>query len=364
MPQLLMLFSVGGLVALQPSGVAAFGASSCSETITCDAVFSTGTDASAMGFKTNASGDYSSAMGYYTTASGSASTAMGSSSTASGSYSTAMGASNNASGDFSTAMGFGASAAGYASIAMGYNTTAFGYFSTAMGQYSTASGDHSTAMGNGIEAMHNAALVNSGTISGKSLTFFADERLVAGVQAVDTAAMLRNVQSLKVVSHTPSANYCRHQNRTPADCAGDRTVGLLAQHVGTVVQGAVASASSLKLRDGNGTRHRQGAGQHPEPGHGQQPQQHQQHPHNLVLEHVESLQSLDVHVLVAQLVGAAQAQSNQIEAQSKQIEAQSKQIEAQSKQIEAQRLQAEAQSKQIAALNVKVAAIIPGNGST
>lgn len=239
--------------------------------------------------------------------------------------------------------------------------------------YSTiASGDYSTAMGYLIEAKADEALVNSGTISGKSLTFFADERLVAGVQAVDTAAMLRNVQSLKVVSHTPSANYCRHLNRTPADCAGDRTIGLLAQHVGTVVQGAVASVSSLKLTDGNGTRHRRGMEQHPEPGHGQQPQQQhsQGHPHNLVLEHVESLQSLDVHVLVAQLVGAAQAQSNQIEAQSKQIEAQrlqveaqSKQIEVQSKQIEAQRLQAEAQSKQIAALNVKVDAIAPGNGS-
>ena len=328
-----------------------------------------GYQSTAMGCATTASGQASTANGHFTRASGSESTAMGAYTTASGLESTAMGRNTNALDDCSTAMGVSTEASGVASTAMGLSTTASDCASTAMGCQTTASGAKSTAMGLSIEAKAEEALVNSGTINGKSLTFFADERLVAGVQAVDTAAMLRNVRSLKVVSHTPSVNYCRHQNRAAEYCAGDRTVGLLAQHVGAVVQGAVASVSSLKLTDGNHTHH--------EPEHGRQAEVSTAKPSAsptrslapppaaTVLEHVESVQSLDVHVLVAQLVGAVQAQSTQMEAQTKQIEAQSKQNEAQSKQIEVQSKQIEAQSKQIEALNVKMATItnpdwIPG----
>ena len=49
-----------------------------------------------------------------------------------------------------------------------------------------------------------------------------------------------------------------------------------------------------------------------------------------VLERDQGVQSLDVHVLIAQLVGAVQAQSKQIAEQSKQNEVQSKQITVQS----------------------------------
>ena len=52
-----------------------------------------------------------------------------------------------------------------------------------------------------------------------------------------------------------------------------------------------------------------------------------------ILEHVQGVKSLDVHVLMAQLVGAVQAQSKQIKDPSEQNEAQ---IKEQSKQIQDQ----------------------------
>jgi hypothetical protein len=198
---------------------------------------------------------------------------------------------------------------------MGGFTKATAQASTAMGYGTTASGKHSTAMGHAIEASADDALVNSGTIHGNGISFFADERLVSDIDAADPTSLLRNIQSLKVMSHIPSANYCRHQNRSTADCAGDRTVGLLAQHVVTVVPKAVSSVSSLKLTDGTG---------------------HRTHTDRNVLEHVVSLQSLDVHVLLAQLVGAVQALSEQINTQSQQIQVLSEQNRVQSEQIQMQ----------------------------
>jgi len=108
---------------------------------------------SAMGFRSEASGDSSTAMGHDTRASGSYSTAMGDGTIASGSRATAMGGFiTKASGDYSTAMGFNTSASGYDSTSMGDSTIASGSSSTAMGSNTTASGDKSTAMGIGTTA--------------------------------------------------------------------------------------------------------------------------------------------------------------------------------------------------------------------
>ena len=52
------------------------------------------------------------------------------------------------------------------------------------------------------------------------------------------------------------------------------------------------------------------------------------------LEHIQGVQSLDVHVLIAQLVGAVQAQAAQIASQSNQIKKQSRQVEQQAVYIE------------------------------
>ena len=59
------------------------------------------------------------------------------------------------------------------------------------------------------------------------------------------------------------------------------------------------------------------------------------------------LQSIDVHVLIAQLVGAVQAQSEQMAEKSKQIQEQSRHAMQQDKQIEDQSRHAKEQDKQI-----------------
>ena len=128
--------------------------------------------------------------------------------------------------------------------------------------------------------------------------------------------MLLNVQSLQVVTHVPSANVCRHHNRTVAECTGPagRTIGLLAQQVATVVPEAVTSVSSLTLTTGSQQAH--GAGPVAAGGGGRSDSVTGS---DEVVEHVEAVQSLDVHVLVAQLIGAVQSLSKQNQEQAAQI---------------------------------------------
>ena len=226
---------------------AAFGASGCQQSVTCDAVIRTGKDATAIGFQSSATGLVSTAMGFHTSASGDGSTAMGLGTNASGDSATAVGYQTNASGLHATSMGLGTVASGDSSTSMGSATVASGDISTAMGYQTNASGLLSTAMGYGIEASEDEALVNSGTIHGKSLGFVADQRLAADVRPAHPPAMLAAVTSLKVVTHAPSANYCAHQNRTALDCAQSRSTKLLAQQVAAVLPGAVSAPSSLTL---------------------------------------------------------------------------------------------------------------------
>ena len=75
-----------------------------------------------------------------------------------------------------------------------------------------------------------------------------------------------------------------------------------------------------------------------------------------VLERVQGLQSLDVHVLIAQLVGAVQAQSQQIAEQPKQIEAQSRHAVQQDKPIEVHSKQNEEQSRHVMQQNERIEA--------
>ena len=103
-------------------------------------------------------------------------------------------------------------------------------------------------------------------------TFFfnGDPRLVEGVQDVEPSS--KHGEAARVVSHAPSRNYCRHQGRAAADCARDRSVGLLADKA---PPDAVREGTSLTLGD---------------PTRG-----------GRVLEHVVGVQSLDVRALLAQL---------------------------------------------------------------
>jgi hypothetical protein len=245
------------------------------------------------------------------TVSGDGSTAIGQNTTATGHVAVAMGQDTIATGLFAFAVGYGSFARGSASVALGQYTQAQGLQSFAMGYKTVAKRGYSTALGYQITTDEQEALVNSGAIHGKSMVVAADERLVTDVKRVQPFTMLQNVQSLKVTSHIPSANYCRHQNLTAKDCAASRTIGLLAQDVAKVVPEAVVSVSSLKLTTPQKLHNRK---------EGPKDQGDE------VLEHVDALQSLDLHVMVAQLVGAVQAQASQMEEYKRQIDVQAAQI--------------------------------------
>ena len=206
-------------------------------------------------------------------------------------------------------------------------------------------------MGYRTQASEDEALVNSGSIHGKNLGFVADQRLTADARPADPTALLGTVNELKVFTHAPSANYCAHRNWSRADCAGARTTGLLAQQVATVLPAAVSTPSTLTLTklvsrkprtSANATARVRGGGS-PAAQRGGAGDSRAE-----VTERIQGVQSLDVHVLIAQLVGAVQAQSQQIAEQSKQNEEQSQQIAEQSRHAMQQDKQIEEQSTQIA----------------
>ena len=246
-----------------------------------------------------------------------------------------------ASGAAATAMGGNTAASGPKSVAMGYGTNASGYGSVAMGDSTTASGEFSLAMGRLIEASADNSLVNSGEIHGKYLAFVADQRLVTDIQPVNSATLLEAVTSLKVVTHTPSPSLCAHQNLTAAECAGSRTVGLLAQQVAPVLPGAVRSVSSLTLATPEAPPRRRDALY--------RSREEEAKPAREVLEHVKDVQALDVHTLLAHLIGAVQAQSDQIENLKQENKKQSEQIGKQSEENKKQSGENKEQSGQIAA---------------
>ena len=202
-------------------------------------------------------------------------------------------------GKDNTAIGYKTAATGpQGDTAMGFHTSASGGFSTAMGYACEAKQLYATAMGASVEATESESLVVSGNVHAKNVHASADRRLVANVQPLDPSSLLQNIMQLKAVSHRPSPNYCRHLNRTEAQClATPRAVGLLADDVKRVVPEAVASGSSLHLRHdmGNG-----GA---------------------MVgdtIEYVDGVQGINLHAMIAQLVGGMQAQQGQIAALEKQ----------------------------------------------
>ncbi|MBE0641890.1 MAG: tail fiber domain-containing protein, partial [Bacteroidales bacterium] len=94
-----------------------------------------GSNSTALGLNTRASGSTSVALGDNTHASGSASTATGESTLASGYRSTAMGGNSEASGSYAMAVNNSTNASGSSAFAMGYNTIASSYLSVACGQY-------------------------------------------------------------------------------------------------------------------------------------------------------------------------------------------------------------------------------------
>eukprot|EP00937_MAST-01D_sp_MAST-1D-sp2_P000268 g268.t1 len=229
-------------------------------------------------------------------------------------------------GSDAVAVGFATNARGLNAFAAGFSTTAKGNIATAMGSNTTASGDFATAMGwstvaecGGAEPSNNGACVAlgfntvnhepeslavSGNAHAKNVKLFgADARFAQNITDADPSALLAGIERVRVVTRAPSEHYCIHQGRAPADCATDVRVALLSQQVARALPGAVGSGASLTLVDATRQRRRRQ----------QQQQQHQQPRQEAprVLEQLDALQGLDVHVLLAQLVGAVQALSTQ-----------------------------------------------------
>ena len=111
-----------------------------------------GTQATAEGYQTTASGDYSHAEGYSSKATGANSHAEGSGTTASASYSHAEGSGSTASHNCAHAEGMGTTASGQAAHSEGQTNTASGLASHVEGMSNTASARSSHAQGEGCNA--------------------------------------------------------------------------------------------------------------------------------------------------------------------------------------------------------------------
>ena len=139
-----------------------------------------------------------------------------------------------ASGNLASAMGFNTKASGNSAMATGYATKAIGPYSAAFGFNTEANcgaigSEACVAMGFVINNTEAQSLAVSGNVLAHNVKLFgADARLAKrNVTDADPAALLANIEKLRVVERAPSANYCKHQHRDAAECAKD--LGLLAQ---------------------------------------------------------------------------------------------------------------------------------------
>jgi endosialidase-like protein/trimeric autotransporter adhesin len=193
-------------------------------------------------------GTNSTAFGVGTTASGDASTALGSGGTASGLVTTVTGYLTTASGPYSTATGSSTTASGHAGTSMGVGTTAQSVASLAIGLYNLVAGsptvinptDPLFVAGNGADAgtRSNAlTLLKNGnmTISG-TLTQSSDIRFKEGVRTMDRA--LDGVLELRPI-------YYRFRAGTGHPT--DEQIGLAAQEVERVFPQLVHRDAEGKL---------------------------------------------------------------------------------------------------------------------
>ena len=255
-----------------------------------------------------------------TIAQGMGATAMGDSNIASGDASTAMGQSSLASGHTSTAMGQSNTASGFHSTAMGFGTTAEGDESTAMGGGTHAKAGFSTTMGQHITASENESLAVSGNVHAKNVQIRADGRMTVDVRPANTSAILEAVRRMQVVEHGHSANYCTHLGLSAEACAAVRRTGFIAQQVASAAPDAVSSGTSLRLMNASKQNRSTAAA--------------------VELERVDDVQSIDVHTMLGQLVGALQElnqrQQQQNDKQQRQIGQLQERIVRQQEQLESQ----------------------------
>ncbi|PGF75902.1 adhesin [Escherichia marmotae] len=126
----------------------------------------------ALGYKSNSSGDRALALGQLSKASGSRAIAIGGTAEASGDFTialgnlskasganaTAVGKDSEASGSYSLAIGQASEATKVGSVAMGYNSQSNGTGAVALGQDSFVSGNNSVALGNGARTSGNNSI--------------------------------------------------------------------------------------------------------------------------------------------------------------------------------------------------------------
>lgn len=174
-----------------------------------------GYESMAIGYNTEASGDFSVALGdnsraraeygfavgYSSSALGQASVAGGSQTTASGDFSTAFGDRSeatgwgsfagggvaNASGNHSVALGAGPSASNTGAVALGNGTLATGLSSTAMGLLTEANGSFSTSMGRSTVANGHASLAAGSYATAGLGSFIFGDFSTAGAETVITS---------------------------------------------------------------------------------------------------------------------------------------------------------------------------------
>ena len=247
-------------------------------------------------------------MGALTKAKGGYSTSLGDETTAQGAFSTAMGYKSRAEGGWSTSMGYHTRAEGDFSTSLGWATKAKGGYSTTMGKRTIAQGKYSTSMGLGVTATAEGTLAVSGGLASEVVLVAADQRLVRDVKAADTAKMLLQLQNLNVVEHAPSHNHCLHKGIDPEEGRKHREAGLLAHEVEVHIQKAVSSASSMRLLQPDSkvfhssavSRGKDRAMRCADVGSMQETHEAEE------LEHIKDVKSLDMQVMLAQLVGAVQ----------------------------------------------------------
>ena len=181
---------------------------------------------------------------------------------------------------------------GRSSFAVGFSTQATGDVSTSLGNFTIAVGNASVAMGAGITAHEDESLAVSGDVYARNFLFHADERLMHDVSTptaqssdVPKDGMLGDVGALRVVEYAES-------DGTTVSSLPPRTLGLIAKEEDARVRSGVTVGGTIGR-----------------------------------------VKSLDLRVVVAQLVGAVQELTAQNKAQAAEMKAQAATIAAQAAQL-------------------------------
>ena len=184
------------------------------------------------------------ALGYNSEASGNYSTALGVSSAASGSHSTAIGTNSEASVARSLALGNGAIASGYGSIALGYNVEASGADSIALGVNSEASGVDSIALGWGSRAIGKDSIAlgiearaigeDSIAIGGRS-TATGDYQITIGTKFVYLRCASTDTEATVYDALSPWVNPTAFSSQGAMGSFGNTDVISLSRTVDTII---------------------------------------------------------------------------------------------------------------------------------